>query len=173
MTEQQRYQVRFDLGAAGAEAIGADADVLVWVDANGTSEPAMPGTGAVVTASMTDALAVAAWIVALQHDLGTRIAIAIVAAGDHRADGSPRYAVEDHIAAGAIIDELARLGLDATSPEAAAAEAAYRGLAKAVAHLMTASVSAVANPPEKAALRPDPALTAADVVVRRPHPRRP
>ena len=40
MTEQQRYQVRFDLGVAGAEAIGADADVLVWVDANGASEPA-------------------------------------------------------------------------------------------------------------------------------------
>jgi 2-phosphosulfolactate phosphatase len=58
-------------------------------------------------------------------------------------DGQWRYAVEDQLAAGAVIDRLSELGLDATSTEAAAAEAAYRSLSRAVGHLMTASVSAI------------------------------
>ena len=33
MSEQARYEVRFDWGASGAEAVGGDADVIVWVDA--------------------------------------------------------------------------------------------------------------------------------------------
>ena len=37
--EQATYQVRFDWGPAGVEAIGADADVVVWVDAIATGPP--------------------------------------------------------------------------------------------------------------------------------------
>jgi hypothetical protein len=73
--------------------------------------------------------------------------------------------VEDLLAAGAVIGELSRLGLDATSPEAAAAESAYRGLGGAVAHLLTASVTGSTAPPDRSALRPDPALGATDVRV--------
>ena len=51
------------------------------------------------------------------------------------------YAVEDHLGAGAVIARLGELGLDATSPEAAVAEAAFRGLEGAVGHLVSASVT--------------------------------
>lgn len=169
--EQERYQVRFDWAAAGAEAAGADADVLVWVDAlpavdGDAAEPrSLPSRPIVIAASLPDAHAVAQWIVAFQHGEGRRIVIAVVAAGDRRASGEVRFAVEDLLAAGAVIDALVRLGLDATSPEAAAAEAAYRGLDKAVAHLLTASVTAQSARPSRDALRPDPMLGVDDVRV--------
>jgi hypothetical protein len=74
-------------------------------------------------------------------------------------------ATEDLLAAGAVIDQLATLGLDATSPEAAAAEAAYRGLARATSHLLTAVTTATTTPPDAYQLKVDPELTAADVQV--------
>ena len=37
--EQATYQVRFDWGLAGLEAIGVDADVVAWVDAIATASP--------------------------------------------------------------------------------------------------------------------------------------
>jgi hypothetical protein len=43
--------------------------------------------------------------------------------------------------AGAVVDALAVAGIDYSSPEAAAACAAFTGLRGAVAHLLTASVS--------------------------------
>ena len=140
--EQHRYQVRFDWGIAGAEAVASDADVIVWVDAIGFSDvPELPGPGAVITTGFASAHAAAGWVAQLQKDLARRISIAVIAAGASR-EGAPRYAVEDQLAAGAVIDGLARLGIDATSPEAAAAEGAYLHLARAVGHLVTASVSA-------------------------------
>jgi hypothetical protein len=44
-----------------------------------------------------------------------------------------------------VIARLSELGLDATSPEAAAAEAAFLGLRRAVSHLLTATTSAMAE----------------------------
>ena len=73
---------------------------------------------------------------------GGRFRIAVVAAGVIRDDGSLRFAVEDLLAAGAIIEAIADRGIDHQSPEAAAAAAAYRGLRNATRHLITASVSA-------------------------------
>jgi hypothetical protein len=145
MSEQSRYQVRFDFGYDGAFAVGADADVIVWVDALGDEAPALvrlPSGAAVITTGLTNAKAAADWVMAEQLRLEKRFATAVIAAGASR-DGAWRYAVEDHLAAGAVIDRLSELGLDATSPEAAAAEASYRTLSRAVGHLMTASVSAV------------------------------
>ncbi|MGQ2916506.1 MAG: 2-phosphosulfolactate phosphatase, partial [Microbacterium aurantiacum] len=52
-----------------------------------------------------------------------------------------RFAVEDELGAGAIIDALAAFGIDHTSPEAAAACAAFQGLRPAVRHLLTAAGS--------------------------------
>nr|WP_246311853.1 2-phosphosulfolactate phosphatase [Leifsonia naganoensis] len=97
--------------------------------------------GAVVAAGLTNPAAVASWVLAEQVRLGRRAMVAVVAAGGSTASGSTRFAVEDLLAAGAVIDALAALGIDYSSPEAAAACAAFTGLRGAVAHLLTASVS--------------------------------
>jgi phosphosulfolactate phosphohydrolase-like enzyme len=76
-----------------------------------------------------------------QVRLGRRAMVSIIAAGEPRAGGGTRFAVEDLLAAGALIDALGALGIDYTSPEAAAACAAFTGLRGAVAHLLTASGS--------------------------------
>jgi len=173
--EQERYQVRFDWGPEGALAVGADADVIVWVDALAPADPPLddlPAPAAVIAVGLPDAAAAARWVLALQERLGSRIRIAIVAAGARREGGGRRTAVEDLLAAGAVIDALAALGLDATSPEAAAAEAAYRALRPAAGHLLTASVTAtaLAERPPASLGRVDPARTPEDVRVARPHP---
>ena len=161
------------LGPAGLEAIGADADVVVWVDAIATVPPPdLPPTtrGAVIDVDVRTSAAAAHWLLALQERLARRITIAVVAAGERRADGSSRCAVEDHLAAGSVISHLGVLGIDATSPEAATAEAAYRQLERALGHLVSAGVTGRAAAVRPAAFRVDEALGAAAVVVRRPHP---
>lgn len=143
MTEprgQSAYQVRFDWGAAGAAAISADADAVVWVDQIGAEPvPDLPG---VVAGSIATSGAIARWSLARQAELGGRFRIAVVAAGSTEADGTLRFAVEDLLAAGAVIDAIAELGIDHQSPEAAAAAAAYSGLRGAQRHLISASVTA-------------------------------
>lgn len=135
---QTNYQVRFEWGAAGAAAVAVEADVVAWIDELGT-EPVPEG--ARVTA-LADAASFADWCLAKQEELGGRFRIAIVAAGATQADGSLRFAVEDLLGAGAVIDAIAELGIDHQSPEAAAAAAAYTGLRNATRHLVNASVSA-------------------------------
>ncbi|MBK4348431.1 2-phosphosulfolactate phosphatase [Lacisediminihabitans changchengi] len=143
---QTQYQVRFEWGVRGAEAIGHDADALVWVDVLGESTPpAVPSTGSgtvpLVIGGLRNRRAVAEWVLARQGDRGERFMVAVVAAGESWADGSPRFAVEDLLAAGAVIDALADLGIDYCSPEAAAASAAFAGLRNATGHLIGASSS--------------------------------
>ncbi|GAA2078408.1 hypothetical protein GCM10009840_11710 [Pseudolysinimonas kribbensis] len=130
---QSSYQVRFDWGAAGRDAIAVDAEAVVWVDQLGGD----PGAR-----TLEQADEVAAWALAEQERLGGRFRIAVVAAGAARDDGTLRFAVEDLLAAGAIIDAIAGVGIDHQSPEAAAAAAAHRGLRNATRHLVNASVSA-------------------------------
>ncbi|MGO7984151.1 hypothetical protein ACC691_40650, partial [Rhizobium johnstonii] len=73
--------------------------------------------------------------------LGRRAFIAVIAAGAR--DGlDTRFCVEDLLGAGAVIDALASVGIDYSSPEAAAACAAFTGLRGAVTHLATASATA-------------------------------
>jgi 2-phosphosulfolactate phosphatase len=170
--EQGPYQVRFDWGLAGVEAVGADADVVVWVDAIATAPPPdLPpaARGAVIDVDVRTSAAAARWLLALQERLARRITIAVVAAGERRADGSSRYAVEDHLAAGSVISHLGALGIDATSPEAATAEAAYRHLGRALGHLVSAGVTGRAAAVRPVAFRVDEVLGAEAVVVRRPH----
>ena len=95
----------------------------------------MPGT-------LETAAELARWSLARQAELGGRFRIAVVAAGATRPDGSIRFCVEDLLAAGAVIEAIAELGIDHQSPEAAAAASAYVGLRSGVRHLMSASVSA-------------------------------
>jgi len=135
---QTSYQVRFEWGAGGAAAVAVDADVVAWVDEIG-AEPVPDG--ARVTA-LAEAVEFAQWCLARQEELGGRFRIAVVAAGATQPDGSLRFAVEDLLAAGAVIDAIADVGIDHQSPEAAAAAAAYTGLRNATRHLVNASVSA-------------------------------
>jgi 2-phosphosulfolactate phosphatase len=146
---QTSYQVRFDWGALGAAAIAPGAHVVVWVDqliATGPPEPmpllgGTPGGVELVMATLEEAKDVAEFSLRRQTELGGRFVIAVVAAGATRGDGSLRFAVEDLMAAGAVIEELGQLGIDHQSPEAAAAAAAYSGLKNATHHLISASAS--------------------------------
>lgn len=98
----------------------------------------------VLLGGLLNAAAVAALALAEQTRRGARTSIAVVAAGELAGDGPDaalRFAVEDQLGAGAVIDALGGLGIDHTSPEAAAAGEAFRGLRGAVRHLLTASGS--------------------------------
>jgi hypothetical protein len=159
MGDQQRYQVRFDWGARGAAAIADDADVLVWVDgldARPAAREALPGAPAVVETGLAGAAATAQWILDLQEARQQRTMVALVAAGAPRG-AELRFAAEDLLAAGAVADALESRGIDAMSPEAAVADAAYRTLGRAAASLL----AAVVEPGE-----PNPG----GPLVRRPHP---
>jgi 2-phosphosulfolactate phosphatase len=127
--EQGQYQVRFDWGIEGARAIGADADVLVLVDVLGEGDEfasRLNGTAAIVVGgSLRNRSAVARWALARQADKGDRFTVAVVALGETRDSGVIRFALEDLLGAGAIVDALAAVGIDYCSPEAAAAAAAY------------------------------------------------
>jgi 2-phosphosulfolactate phosphatase len=148
--EQTQYQVRFDWGVGGARAIGQGADVVVLVDVLGIDadrtvlptqvEAVRPGA-TVVAGSLRNRSAVARWALGRQADKGDRFTVAVVAAGSVRSDGSSRFALENLLGAGAIIDALAEVGIDYCSPEAAAAAAAFTGLANATGHLVGASTS--------------------------------
>jgi hypothetical protein len=145
---QAKYQVRLDWGVEGAAAIGQDADIVVWVDVLPPADEqtaslldALPATTAVVAGGLTTASAVAHWILDEQVRLARRAMVSIVAAGSTTPAGTQRFTVEDQLGAGAVIDALAGVGIDYTSPEAAVACAAFTGLRGAVAHLLTASVS--------------------------------
>lgn len=165
---QTKYQVRFGWGAAGGSRITRDAHLVVWVDVLPTADVRaavglLPDGPEVVLAGLSDAGLVAERVLRLQADRGDRCVVAIVAAGiddapvggggaDPTLEGAgefvsddasaPDFAVEDLLAAGAVVDALAERGIDFASPEAAAACAAFTGLRRAVRHIVTASVSA-------------------------------
>ena len=137
---QGTYQVRFDWGAAGADAISDGAHAIVWVDQLGEATLVASSID-LMRATLEEADEVAAVALRRQTELGGRFVIAVVAAGAVRDDGSLRFAVEDLLAAGAVIDALAAAGIDHQSPEAAAAASAYLGLKNATRHLISASAS--------------------------------
>lgn len=136
---QPRYQVRLGWGIEGANAIAEGAHIVVWVDAlpGGTADPlTIIRTGALITGSVGSSSAIADWVLTQQVALGDRVIVAVVAAGT-----AGRFAVEDLVAAGAVIDALAEVGIDYISPEAAAAVEAYAGLRHAVDHVLSACVA--------------------------------
>ncbi len=140
---QQQYQVRFDWGLAGAAAIAPGAHVVVWVDALITPDAPDPllisheAGAAIVSGTVGNRAAVAHWVLERQTELSDRAVVAVVAAGS---DGG-RFAVEDLLAAGAVMDALAEVGIDYASPEAAAAIGAFASLRNATTHLLSASVT--------------------------------
>lgn len=106
---------------------------------------AAAGSGAtVLLGGLRNASAVARAIMAIQHERGDRTSIAVIACGERvSADAvAPlRFAVEDLLGAGAVVDALAELGIDHSSPDAAVAGEGFRALRGAVRHLVTASGS--------------------------------
>jgi 2-phosphosulfolactate phosphatase len=138
---QAQYQVRFDWGLEGSAAIGGGADAVIWVDQLGTPAETLPDAETLVAGTIQNSAAVAAWVLARQSDAGDRFTVAVVAAGEPGSQGGLRFAVEDLLAAGAIVDALADFGIDYCSPEAAAACAAFRSLRRGAAHLISASES--------------------------------
>jgi 2-phosphosulfolactate phosphatase len=142
---QGTYQVRFDWGEIGASAIAPGAHVVVWVDQLRVDQVRVDRLRVegveLLVATLETASDVATLALRRQTELGGRFVIAVVAAGAPRADGSLRFAVEDLLAAGAVIEGLAAVGIDHQSPEAAAAASAFTGLKNATRHLISASAS--------------------------------
>ena len=140
---QGTYQVRFDWGEPGASTIAPGAHLVVWIDQLGAGRSFAFESDAVELqlATLETAPDVASLALQRQTELGGRFVIAVVAAGAPRPDGSLRFAVEDLLAAGAVIEALAAVGIDHQSPEAAAAASAYTGLRNATRHLISASAS--------------------------------
>ena len=167
--DQSTYQVRHEWGAEGIARL-APADVVIVVDAlrfsstmtdavlthpeialddarvwssNGADAAgAAQREGAIVLLGcLRNAAAVARAVLAVQERRAARTSVAVIAAGERAPDGTLRFAVEDQLAAGAVIDALTSVGIDHCSPEAAAAATAFRGLRPALRHLFTASGS--------------------------------
>jgi 2-phosphosulfolactate phosphatase len=144
---QHIYQVRFEWGISGFQALAGHSDVVVLADALPSVEREGSDAGhttslaahRVVSANFGNRTAVADWVLRQQTEKGGRLSVAVIAVGEARPDGSLRLAVEDLLAAGAVIDAFAGIGIDHCSPEAAAASAAFVGLKRAVKHLLTGS----------------------------------
>ena len=175
---QANYQVRLDWGMPGLERLapahvvvvvqtlglsaraigaaeqgGADEVVPADADADAADRVALAAAerGAhVVVGGIRNAAAVAAHVLAVQHDRADRTSIAVVAVGQPAVvtggsttagenDSDLRFAVEDLLGAGAVIAALGDLGIDHASPDAAVAAEGFRALRGAVRHLLTAS----------------------------------
>ncbi|MEF2976809.1 hypothetical protein [Subtercola sp. YIM 133946] len=149
LAAQTHYQVRFGRGLEGLQTVGALADLVIWVDAlpepgavAGQKAPRAEDAHAhgwpeligvpIIHADLTNRSDAARWMLEQQVEAGDRVSVAIVTAGD---------GVEDTLAAGAVIDALAGLGIDFSSPEAAVVCASFTALERAVGHLLSASVA--------------------------------
>jgi 2-phosphosulfolactate phosphatase len=145
------YQVRFEWGIAGLQALAGHSDVLVLADAlpsvplgsaeGRTEPPTSLASHRVIHATFRNRKAVADWVVKQQEEKGDRFSVAVIGVGEVRADGSLRPAVEDLLAAGAVIDALSDAGIDHCSPEAGAASAAFVGMKRTLKHVLSGSES--------------------------------
>lgn len=124
-------------GASGASGAGGASG------ADGASGTAGAGGATVLAGALTNAESVANAILHLQQQRGSRTSVAIIACGERigRESAEVRFAVEDQLAAGAIIAALSDIGIDHTSPEAAVMGESFRALRRALVHLLLASGS--------------------------------
>lgn len=130
---------------AAGESVALDAHAHA-VSLNGAAVAARAAAvgATVLLGSLRNASATANAALAEQVRRGARTSIAVIAAGEltsHDPGAPLRFSVEDQFGAGAVVDALGALGVDHTSPEAAAACESFRGLRGAVRHLLTASGS--------------------------------
>ncbi|WP_309104347.1 2-phosphosulfolactate phosphatase [Microbacterium sp.] len=135
--------LRFSSTVADAVAAGATIDLdgaLRW-STNGAAVTAAATADTVLVGGIRNAAAVARAVQVIQGSRGRRTSVAVIAAGELDDAGAIRFAVEDHLGAGAIVAALTDLGIDHTSPEAAAAAESFRSLRGALRHLLGASGS--------------------------------
>jgi len=130
------------------EDYALDAAALAGSIGGAAAAEAAAESGAVVLlGALRNARSVAAAVLAEQERRSARTSIAVIAAGEPAgpdAAATVRFAVEDQLGAGAIIDALGARGIDHTSPDAAVACEAFRALRGATKHLLTASGSGLA-----------------------------
>ncbi|MET0780905.1 MAG: 2-phosphosulfolactate phosphatase [Microbacterium sp.] len=132
-----------DAVARGAEcALDAVADG-VSISGAAVAAAAADMGALVLVGALRNATAVAASVYDEQQRRAGRTSVAVIAAGEltGRDAATVRFAVEDQLGAGAIIDALGALGIDHTSPDAAVACESFRALRRATTHLLTASGS--------------------------------
>ncbi len=150
-----RFSTTVTDALARGESVGLDAAAhAVSINGAALADAAGDSPAVVLLGCLRNAAAVARAVLAIQHERAARTSIAVIAAGElaGRDPGAPlRFAIEDQLGAGAIIDALGALGIDHTSPEAAAACESFRGLRGALRHLLTASGSG-----QELLLRQDP-----------------
>src|SRR5690606_19623895 len=143
--------LRFSSTVTDAVAAGGTVtltDALDWSpDGAAVAHAAAAGVDGpvVLLGCLRNASAVASAVLELQTRRGLRTSVSVIAAGE-RAEAGLRFAVEDQLGAGAIIAALSALGIDHTSPEAAAAGEAAHGLRRALRHLIGASGSGRDHP---------------------------
>lgn len=134
-------------GSGRADARPADGSRANGGTADGSQANDSPAASAprVLLGCLRNATGVAQAVLAEQHRRAQRTSVNVIAAGelDSRApDAAMRFSVEDFFCAGAIIAALSEIGIDHTSPEAAAAAEAFLGLRGGIRHLVGASGSA-------------------------------
>lgn len=132
------------VGGSGADAGSGAGPGSVILGSGASVAAAAEASGALVLVGcLRNAAAVARAVLAWQVQRGARTSIAVIAVGEPAAaaGGGLRFAVEDQLGAGAVIDALADLGIDHSSPEAAVTGESFRALRGAVRHLVTASGS--------------------------------
>ena len=138
--ERSHYQIDCVWGIEGVNKYTYEIDVLVWVDvidenSGWLSEIANSQRDYVaLTAGLHDSFAAADWIMNFQLEKQQRLHILVACAG------SEDHSIADQLAAGAIIERLAEHGIDAMSPQAAVANAAFNSLRNATSHLIAADL---------------------------------
>lgn len=151
-----RFSTTVTDAVARGDAVPLDADAdAVSINGARVARAAAASGALVVLACLRNASAVARAVLAEQRRRAGRTSVAVIAAGERvtataaggalagagGGTGAVRFCVEDHLGAGAVVNALARVGIDHTSPEAAVAAEAFRGLQGAVRHVLTASGS--------------------------------
>ena len=166
--DQSTYQVRLEWGVDGLSRL-APADIVVVVDvlrfsstvpdavargqavelvdavawsSNGAAVAVAAGDAVVLVGGLRNAAATARAVAAVQERRQARTSVAVIAAGEVDDAGRLRFAVEDHLGAGAIVSALTARGIDHTAPDAAGAAEGVQALRGAVRHLLSASGSA-------------------------------
>jgi len=137
---QSTYQVRMEWGVDGIRRLAAS-DIVVIVDVFDEPDAGHPLASAaedaiVIVGGIRNAAAVARHVLDTQTERAARTSVAVIAV-----DRDGRFAVENHLGAGAVIAALGDLGIDHSSPEAAVAGEGFRALRGAAKHLLTASAS--------------------------------
>lgn len=144
------FQVVFEWGAEGLRAHPAHVTVIADADAGASGDALIAAALAeveagvraiVLRADLSGAAAAAQAAYDAQVALGDRASIAVIAPGDSWPGGALRPCAADEIVAGAVIDELCRLGIDFHSPACAVACAAYVSLRGAARSLIRAEAA--------------------------------